>query len=233
MKYSIIFCFNVLTTNLVFGHTCDPQIVKCPIDDTSVEFCVTMSMTTFGNYYDFQEQGAIGSHYQELINSCPKCHYSGFLSDFSITFSEITNEEITKFLSKYDNIKIDDALECKIAGELKEFEMKENNEISNCFLIGSYLLRMDSTRIDFRKEMQFQTKKFLIKAIENNEYDDPDDIATLNYLIGEMCRRTANFSEAIIYYEKAIYDPNKKDWVEKVATKQKELAINGDENNNI
>ena len=70
--------------NLVQAHTCDPKEVECPIDGTTVVFCVTTSMTTSGSFYDFQKKGATGNHYKELINSCSNCHFSGFLSDFEV-----------------------------------------------------------------------------------------------------------------------------------------------------
>ena len=233
MKKSILILFGLITFNLSFGHTCETEEVKCPIDKTTVEFCVTMSMTTFGSYYDFQEQGAIGNHYEELINCCPKCHYSGYISDFDTTFTKERKEEIKQFLSKYDSIKIDEAMECKIAGELKEYLNNSNDDILNYYLIGSYLVRFDSTRISFRKELQYKTKIFLVRAIENNEYNDFSKIATINYLIAEMCRRTGEFKKAVLYYEKAINDPNKKDWVEEVAIRQKNLAIKEDDDNGI
>jgi len=58
-------------------------------------------------------------------------------------------------------------------------------------------------------------------------------IANINYLIAEMERRIGNFDEAIKYYDLAINDPNKKDWVESVAKEQKELALKKDDNNKI
>jgi hypothetical protein len=48
-----------------------------------------------------------------------------------------------------------------------------------------------------------------------------------------MERRIGNFDEAIKYYDLAINDPNKKDWVESVAKEQKELALKKDDNNKI
>ena len=48
-----------------------------------------------------------------------------------------------------------------------------------------------------------------------------------------MERRIGNFDEAIKYYDLAINDTNKKDWVEAAAKEQKELAIKKDQNNQI
>lgn len=72
----------ILSGKTGMTHTCSPDTVKCPVDGIKVAFCVTMSMTTFGSYYDFQKKGAIGNHYEELINSCSDCHFSGYLDDF-------------------------------------------------------------------------------------------------------------------------------------------------------
>ena len=48
-----------------------------------------------------------------------------------------------------------------------------------------------------------------------------------------MYRRTSDFENAIIHFDLAISDENKKDWVEEVAIKQKELAIKADDDNSI
>lgn len=233
MKNIILTIGILLLPYFVQAHTCVSQQIKCPIDTTTVEFCVTMSMTTFGSYYDFQEQGAIGNHYEELINSCPKCHYSGYLTDFEKEYSKEQKNEIAIFLRKYDNIKINNTKECEIAGELKEFLKGSNDDISGCYLIGSYLIRNDSTQIEYRKQLQVNTLTFLRKALEKNEYKDLTVIATINYLIGEMYRRTSDFKNAIKHYDLAINDKHKKEWVEGVAIKQKELAIKNDNNNEI
>ncbi len=219
--------------NPVNAYTCSTKKVKCPVDHATVEFCVTMSMTTFGSYYDFQKKGAIGAHYEQLINSCPKCHYSGYLADFDTVFSEQRRGEILEFLSKYDGLNIDNFLECKIAGTLKNFMGKGSEEIANCFLVGSYLLRSDTSKVKLRKEYQLMVSKYLLKAIENHEIKDSSAFASVYYLIAEMYRRTAKFARATIYYDKAINDPNKQEWVMAVATRQKELAMARDDDNEI
>jgi len=223
----------VFFSNTANAHTCSTEKVKCPIDGKTVEFCVTMSMTTFGSFYDFQKKGAIGNHYEELINSCPKCHFSGYLSDFKKNYTKDERNKIKNFLIKYKEWEINDVTECQIAAEIKGFKNQKNDDIANCYLIGSYLIRTDTTKIILREKFQIKTEKYLILAIKNNEYEDISVIATINYLIAEMNRRTRNFDKAILHYEKAINDPNKKDWVEKVATKQKKIALKKDDDNSI
>lgn len=215
------------------AHTCEPQKVKCPMDGTKVEFCVTRSMTVFGSFYDFQKKGAIGNYYEELINSCPKCHFSGYISDFKRKYSKEQKSKILELLKKYDNVKIDDAKECEIAGEIKELLGAPNDKIANCYLIGSYLVRYDTTRTAYRKLLQTKTLTYLKKAIKANEYKDPSVVATVYYLIGEMYRRTSDFKNAILYFELALSNKEKEDWLEKIANKQKELAVKKDDDNTI
>ena len=138
VRYYIIFLTLFLTTNL-FSHTCDSQKAKCPICKSKVEFCVTMSMTTTGSYRDFQKQGFVGIHYEELINHCEDCKFSGYKSDFDTSFSKERIIEIKEFLMKYDSLTVDNMTECEIAGDLGVFLKRDNAEISNYYLIGSYL----------------------------------------------------------------------------------------------
>lgn len=234
MKKLILIVFTLLIgQNFTNAHTCENKTVKCPIDGKDVTFCVTMSMTTFGSFKDFQKQGAIGQHYEELINTCSECHFSGYIEDFKEKISDEDKIKIKEYLTKFDKINIDDARQCLIAGEIKELQKKSNKEIAFCYVTGSYLLREKGKQIEFRKELQSKAKDNLISALNKNEYQDKTVVASINYLVAEMERRIGNFDEAIKYYDLAINDPNKKDWVEKIAKEQKELALKKDENNNI
>ena len=234
MKKLIILVLVLLAgQNFVNAHTCENETVKCPIDNKEVSFCVTMSMSTFGTTKDFQSQGAIGSHYEELINSCPKCHFSGYIDDFKVTLNEDEKSIIKDYLAKLEKVKIDNARECLIAAEIKQLLKKPNREIAFCYVTGSYLLREKTKQDAFRKELQTKASENLITALTKNEYEDKTVIANINYLIAEMARRNGNFEKAIQFYDLAINDPNKKDWVEKVAKEQKELASKKDENNTI
>lgn len=234
MKKIILTTFIFLICqNFANAHTCENETVKCPIDGKKVTFCVTMSMTTFGSFKDFQKQGAIGNHYEELINSCSKCHFSGYIEDFQKKYTQEEKIKIEEFLTNFNNMKIDDGRQCLIAAEIKELLNISKKEIAFCYITGSYLLRENDKETQFRKELQMKAKDNLIAALEKNEYEDKTVIANINYLIAEMGRRTGNFDEAIKYYDLAINDINKKEWVEEVAKEQKELALKKDDNNKI
>lgn len=234
MKKHILLAIILLTgVNFTNAHTCSKEVVECPIDGKKVTFCVTMSMTTFGSFKDFQQKGAIGDHYEELINSCPKCHFSGYIDDFKVKLSPEEKSKILAFLNKFNTLKIGEAQQCLIAAEIAEFQNKPKNDIASTYMIGSYLLRENKNEAEFRKELQLKTKNNLIAALANNEYEDKTIIPNINYLIAEMDRRIGNFDEAIKYYDLAINDANKKEWVEPVAKEQKELALKKDDNNEI
>ncbi|QYS87849.1 DUF2225 domain-containing protein [Flavobacterium oreochromis] len=134
---------------------------------------------------------------------------------------------------KFNGIAIDNVRQCLIAAEIKELQEKTKKEIAFCYVTGSYLLRENNNEIEFRKEIQLKAKDNLVSALANNEYEDNTIIANIYYLIAEMDRRIGNFEEAIKYYDLAINDLNKKDWVEAVAKEQKELALKKDDNNKI
>lgn len=231
-KYLIIIGLFLTMNNIVFGHTGYTDTVVCPVCGDSVVFHLTASMSTFGSFLDFQKQGAIGYYYEEMINTCKKCYYSGYHSDFDTTFTVSKIDSIKLLTNKYKDKKLDDALECEIAADIQMTSNYKYDQVASVYLISSYFLRTDSTQIDRRKEIQAKTADFFTMALKNNEYEQ-DVIATINYLIGEMYRRTGTFDKAIVYYDLAIKDKNKQDWVEDIAKQQKELATNKDENNEI
>ncbi len=233
MKKTILLVAFFLTTKMLFAHDCYPQSVKCPIDNVEVKFCIYGASAAFGNYADFQKKEHMDDYYQELIKSCPKCHYSGFLADFKIEYTPIEKNKMKVFLSKFKGIKIDDAKQCQIAAELKEFRKESNDKIANYFLMGSYVLKMKPQSDQYRKELQNKARYFFIKSIANKEYSNSIELTAINYLIAEMYRRTADFKNALKYYNIVIKSPQKSPWIEEMVTIQKELALKRDDINTI
>ncbi|HEY1045374.1 MAG TPA: DUF2225 domain-containing protein [Bacteroidia bacterium] len=223
----------LLMFTLSYGHTSFPKQVKCPIDENKFTIYVTGSYTTFNSLKDFQKQGAIGDLYESYVNSCPKCHYCGYQSDFDTTFSETTKQEILKILEPFKSSIMTDVVENEIAVKIHQYFKSDNDDIANLYLVASYFLRGDTLQTAKRKELQSNCATYLIKAIEAKEYSKSETYATINYLIGDLYRRIGEFETAIKYYDLAINDQNKKDWLLEMATKQKELAIKKDDDNSI
>lgn len=233
MKKRILTLMLFLTTKMIFAHDCHPQLVNCPIDNTEIKFCVYGGAAAYGTLADFQLQIDLYDFYEQQIKSCPKCHYSGYLADFTIKYSDKEKDELIRFLSKYDGVEIDDVKECQIAGELKEFQKENNDKIGNCFLVGSYILKKKPARTETRKELQNKARQYFMKAIANKEYTNPSEIASINYLIAELYRRTADFKNAIKYYNIVVKSPKKSPWIEEMVIIQKELAVKKNEINTI
>lgn len=233
MKKTVLLLVFFLTTKFLFAHDCHPQSVKCPIDNSEVKFCVYGGSSAFGNYADFQRQEHMDDYYEQLMRSCPKCHYSGYLADFKIEFSDKEKSQIKGFLIKYNGANIDDAKECQIAGELKELRKESNDKIANCFLVGSYILKKKPKSAAYRKVLQSKAGHIFIKAIANREYVNPNELTSINYLIAEMYRRTADFKNAIKYYDIVIKSPKKSPWIEEMVVIQKELAVKKNDVNTI
>lgn len=233
MKNLILLFVIFITSNLLQAHGCHPELVNCPIDDTEINFCVIGASAAFGNYADFQLQVDEENFYEEQIRSCPSCRYTGLLADFKVKFDDKQKKEIKGFLSKFKRKYFDDVKECEIAAQLKEFLKESNDKIANCYLIGSYILKLKSKNIDQRKELQDKARHFFIRAIENKEYSNPIEIASINYLIAELYRRTADFKNAIKYYDVVINSPQKSPWIEDMVSIQKELAIKESDINTI
>ncbi|MFT5822041.1 MAG: hypothetical protein ACI8ZM_003297 [Crocinitomix sp.] len=229
----ILLIVAILCSSLSYGHTRYPEKIKCPIDGKKFTIYATGSYTTSNTLSDFQKQGAIGDLYESYVNSCPKCHYCGYQSDFDTTFNKTTIQEVLKILEPYKKSKMTDVLENEIAVKVHQYFKRENDDIANLYLVASYFLKGDTSQVSKRKMLQLNCATYLTKAIEDKEYDKEETYATINYLIGELYRRVGDFDNAIKYYDFAINDENKNDWLLELATKQKELAVNKDDDNSI
>lgn len=232
MKRLILFTV-LLMVQFIEAHDCHKQLVKCPIDNTEIEFCVITGSIAYGNYTDFQQQVDMDDFYEGQIKSCPKCHFSGYYYDFSAMYDDKEKKEVQELLSKYNNIKIDDAKECEIAADIKVFFKETNDKIANCYLIGSYVLKTKSKKAVYRKELQKKAGYYLIQAVNNQEYADRVEIISINYLIAEMYRRTGDFKNAVKYYDEVLTSKKINAWLEETAPIQKKLAMSKDDNNNI
>lgn len=233
MKKIILLIVLFLNANSIHAHDCHKQIVKCPIDNTEIEFCVVTGSIAYGNYTDFQQQVDMDDFYEGQIKSCPKCHFSGYYYDFSAIYNEKEKKDVLEILSKYNDVKIDDAKECEIAATIKEFFKESNDKIANCYLIGSYVLKKKSKKAVYRKELQKKAAYFLIKAVNNQEYADQAETIAINYLIAEMYRRTGDFKNALKYYDEVLTSKKITAWLEEMAPIQKELAKVKDDTNDI
>lgn len=223
----------ILFAQMVLAHTSYPDTVNCPIDGKEFVINVTMSYTTFGTYKDFQKHGAIGDLYESYVNSCPQCHYSGYQKDIDTTFSEATKQDILKILEPYKNVKMNDVIENEIAIQIHHYFKRGNDDIAWLYLVASYFLRNDTSMVEKRKELQRNSAEYLIKAIDNKEYKDKSTYASMQYLVGELYRRTGDFTLAVKYYDLALADKHQKDWLKKVAQEQKEMALKENDDNSI
>jgi uncharacterized protein (DUF2225 family) len=192
-----------------------------------------MSYTVSSILTDFQKQGAIGDLYESSVNSCPKCHYCGYESDFDTTFTNAKKHEILKIIEPYKNLKITDVLENEIAVKIHQYFNSNNSVIAHLYLIASYIIKGDSLQTDKRKELQLNCAVYLSKAIDSKAFIKKGTYASINYLIGELYRRIGNFDDAIKHYDLALYDKDIQDELLEVVTKQKELAIKKDDDNSI
>jgi uncharacterized protein (DUF2225 family) len=215
------------------GYTSFPEDITCPLDSYKFEIYVTGSYTTFNTLRDFEKRGAVGELYQNYVHSCPKCHFSGYQSDFDTSFHDTTKAHLLELLKPYKTIFMDAVTEHMIAISIYKYFRKDNDDIANLYLVASYFLRYDELRIEERKELQRNCASYLIKAVENHEYPKKETNAVINYLIGDLYRRTGNFETAILHYDLSLNDKNGADWIKKWAKEQKELAIARNESNTV
>lgn len=219
----------------VRAHTFMQVEAECPVCGNKFKVNQTASMTTFGAYKDFQKQGAIGSYYQDMIISCPKCHFAGYNSDFEKKVDDKIKEKVLKELKPINPGKqLDQATECEFAARIYQWKGEQINKIGFIYLVGSYLLKGATDEKDIARRRDFQKKSAdcLEKALDKGEITGKSR-ASISYLIGELKRRTGDFESAVKWYDRAINDKEKPEWLDKLAQEQKQLAENKDDNNDI
>jgi uncharacterized protein (DUF2225 family) len=231
---AVIGCTVVGLGRTAGAHTSSSETLVCPVDATKLQVEVTMSMTTFGAYRDFQKKGAIGSYYEDLVHACSTCKFAGFGDDFGKPVTAETKKWVLGELAKkWSGKKPSEAQECELAAERYQFEKAKNERIGNLYLFGSYLLRGATGPLaQQRKDYQRAAAKFFLQAMAAGEID-ADARGPVTYLVAEMHRRVGDHQAAIAQYDAAALEPKRPDWLKPMIAEQRALAAKRDANNLI
>ncbi|MCE1245271.1 MAG: DUF2225 domain-containing protein [Firmicutes bacterium] len=231
----LILLLFVVSVSSGFASTMAQMDFKCPVCGTAFKAYQNMSYTTFGTLRDFQKEGAISGLYENMIISCPNCHFAGFPEDFNKAVDQSIKEKVLSELKTVNPGKpLDDITECEFAAKIYIWKKAKNNQIAHIYLVGSYLLR-NGTGEGQQKRIWFQNQAaaYLEKALAAGELKSADEKGSVNYLIGELCRRTGKFDEALIWFDKAKKIKGIPDGLKKWITEQKTMAEKKDAGNNI
>jgi uncharacterized protein (DUF2225 family) len=214
------------------GETYGNIKLKCPVDRHEFSVEAVVSMTSDGQYFDFQQKGAIGRHYEHLVYSCPVCHFSGAREDFKKQLDASTKKRVLEELTPLQKgKKLDDVTECEYAAKIYQWQNRKKEEIGNIYLIASYLLRdAEESQQEQRRQMQRLARQYFVAALEEKEISAKER-GVVSYLIGELYRRTGEFEEATKWYDKALSE--RENPVKDIVVIQKELATKRDANNKI
>jgi uncharacterized protein (DUF2225 family) len=229
----------VLVASLLVGgarsaaaHTYAEQQATCPVCKYRFEVRVTASMTTFGAYLDFQKKGAIGSYYADLVHQCPTCHFAGYLSDFQRKVSDAVRKRVLAELRPRKG-PFSQAQECEAAAQVYSWEGKKSEALGDLYLVASYLLRGKKGGEEAeRKRYQGLAAGHFAKAYEKDELAK-NVRAPVAYLVGELHRRCGRFDEALRWYERALKEKERPEWLAKQTAEQQKLARKRDANNDI
>jgi uncharacterized protein (DUF2225 family) len=216
------------------SHTFTTDVVTCPVCGEKVTIRITTSMYVSKTLMDFQRVGAVGTYYDDLIVSCPVCHFSGYVSDFSREIEDDVKKKVmTELKPKAAGRKLRGFEECEFAAKIYIWQKRRNKEIAHIYLIGSYLLRRAKGDLEQkRKGFQEKAGDYFMKALTADEFEATER-GVISYLIGELYRRIGEFQKALFWYDRALKEKENPDWLEGFVEKQQELAKNKDPNNDI
>lgn len=226
----LILLMGLSKTTLAFANKTDT--VVCPIDGEKVVFILVNSLNSNSTYMDLEKKGEVGVYYFEIINTCQKCHFSGYIEDFRKPYKPEVFKYIVDYVATLKNRNMDEVSQCEMAAEILANQKADDREVAFAYLLASYRLRNAEVNKEKRKDLQRRVIEYYDKAIENKEFDDKDK-ATYLYLIGDMHRRVGEFDFALKYYDKAMLEKKKTKWVKEAIEQMKPLAEKKDDRNDI
>ncbi len=208
-----------------------PKNLKCPIDGTNFAVKMNGNFATDTTLADLQKKGSIDGMYENMIFGCPKCYYSGYEHDFGLTFSGFARKEIKAIIAPFKTQPLNDLLEVEIAAKIHTYFGHNNDNIAYIYLVGSYIAKNEPYTTEQRKKIQQASIDSYLKAIEKDEYNQVKVKNNVYYLVGELYRRIGDFDKSITYFNIAIQNMEKDDWIYERVQLQKKLAENKDEDN--
>jgi len=230
-KLKFAFLFLILCAGLKANITKNDTVI-CPIDGEKIIFKITTGLNTWGSYTDMQKTGTMGDYYEQIINTCPKCHFSGYIEDFRKTYKEEVLKYIIDYAATLKDRKLDEVSQCEMAGEILSIQKADNRDIAYAYLVASYQLRMNDSLKEKRKDLQRRVIEYYDQAIQMKEYDENEKASYL-FLVGDMYRRVGDFEMALKYYDKSAAEKKKHKWVKNALEQMRPLAEKKDDNNKI
>ena len=211
--------------------TLRPKVVECPLCGQGVKFLETRSFTSSGRFRDFQERPVGADYYGNLVETCPRCHFSGYASDFNQKLEEDVKRKV---LEKLKPIPLSsDSQKFEFAAKIYIWQKRKNEQIANIYLVGSYLLRGETGPYRTQRwKFQSLAYDYFIKAIEAGEVE-ADERGVTYYLIGDLYRRIGEFEKALHWYDLTLKEKDNPEGLNDLVKEQVKLTKNKDADNDI
>ncbi len=212
----------MLTTRLI------QQQFDCPSCGNHFQAQVVESVSHQGQDSDFFPHYLGDDPLPHFLAQCPLCQFCGYPDDFAAENrdgSKIEAGKIREIVGQPVFRKLPaDAQRYYLAAKIYE-ELKRNPyHIGNLYLRGTWVCRREENR-KAEIELQQLAVKFLKYSVEHSTIMNPDNLAVVTYLVGELYRRLEDKASAREWFgsvEEMVFDQDQQ-WVLDLTRKQAEL----------
>ncbi|MBI3038707.1 DUF2225 domain-containing protein [bacterium] len=205
------------------------QAFVCPICGRSFTAKVVESVTHQGQDSDFYPHYIGDNPLPHFLVQCKECFYCAYPDDFFTDHNSVPGlkmNQIQEILNQPIAKKIpQEGLRFFLAGKLYEIQKRNPYLIGNLYLRGSWCCRLAQDR---RAEIELQqlSVKFLRESVERTTISNPDNVAIVTYLVGEIYRRLEDKNLAREWFktvEENLVDPEQQQWLLELTRNQAEL----------
>ena len=207
--------------SLAMATTLNPGDFTCALCGQKFSDQILGSCSTGGRDSEFRSRYLGMSPWPYFVHTCPHCHFTN--NSHKANFSEPEKKNIQKYLKEYcrkhNCSQLDLSQKYEILAHTQELRGLPPLKVADAYLKAAWMADDEKNRIAAQRFRQQAIRRFA-RVLEGREVKE-DLLPNLTYLVGELHRRTGNFTEALQWFAR-VQAPQP--WLAALVKQQRELA---------
>jgi len=201
--------------------TLQPADFTCGLCGQKFSDQMVGSFSTGGGDSEFRPRYLGMNPLPHFVHTCPQCHFTDYSHEAK--FSEAERKEIRKYLEgycrKHNCSQLKPSQKYEILAHTQELRGLPPLKVAESYLRAAWMADDENNRLAAQRFRQAASQR-LARALEGREVKE-DLRPNLTYLVGELNRRTGNFTEAMQWFGR-VQAPQP--WLAALVKQQRELA---------
>lgn len=206
---------------LALATTMQPADYTCALCGQKFADKMIGSYSTGGADSEFRPRYLGMNPIAYFVHSCPHCHFTndGQKSDFSEAQKQTIRKYLAEYCRQHNCGQLKASQKYEILAHTRQMRGLPPLKVAEAYLRAAWMAD-DESNSAAAKGFRQEALRRLARAVESREVKD-DLRPNLTYLVGELYRRTGNFTEAQQWFDRVQAPPP---WLAALVKQQRGLA---------